>query len=151
MYLRLDFPTVYRIQSDEASLHSIDNPRWMKWGWCRASEMLGAINKHYGLKWNIEELLDRFALNRELVPKVKIGNKFGLRVLIVSENGQSIQVRNFSEVILRHILFSKPDFFVPAGWAKEVLWALYSGGRKLAVRDGVIGVHTEDDQPIYIW
>lgn len=85
------------------------------------------INTHYNLNWTPLELIHRFGIDPKTAFKAK---KFSLR-LLVYKNEKHTLIDYYPEILME---FDKNQpFSVPAGWAKEVLWALYSGGRTLRV------------------
>jgi len=111
---------------------------WMRWGWCYAQEMAGLINNHFNTNWDELELISRFGLQKQTAMQV---HKFGLRILEVPNAAHhndcirgNFQLRNYNADLLltyQGLKPQNPPFWVPAGWAKEVMWALGNGGRRI--------------------
>lgn len=108
-----------------------DWPYWMKWGWCRAEDILSALNYSYGLGWSMSDLLDRFAFFHYQVEETQNGKKHRLMVVANGPHGPlTFQPYNFK---LRKRFGNGEEFFVPAGWAKEVFWTFINGYSRFEV------------------
>jgi len=129
-YMNLDMPPIHRVWGSAE--------KWSRWGWCNLSLMASHINSHYGTSWDAPELISRFGLEKQTAMRVK---KFGLRILEAHNptmHNDSIyaefKLREYGLELLTEYQNKKdqlPGLFAPAGWAKDVMWALSNGGRRL--------------------
>ncbi|MBX4210966.1 hypothetical protein KW783_03280 [Candidatus Parcubacteria bacterium] len=120
---------------------------WGKWGWCNLYQMVEMVNHLYGLDWTDLELLTRFGLDHTTAKRTQL--KFGLQILEI-RNAETVNGRLSGEFTIypynadlilrfareganRHVLF------VPAGWAKEVMWILHGGCRRIIVENATRG------------
>lgn len=126
-------PSVYSFSVNGAEFSS-DAPAWTRWGWCRPEEMVELINKSYGFPWTLRDLLARFAYK---VEDLEGTNNKPLLFLKVDLAGYFFEVQKYDRF---SGLFSSGDVFCfPAGWAKNVLWALRMGCRQFKVIDNPAG------------
>ncbi len=142
MYFALEMPPVHRLYGTPISAKE----RWKGWGWCDAPRMATLINETYRVNWTPYDLIQRFGLPEEVA---RLTRKFGLRLLEEISTNPFLRLRSYDQSVLVEISRTKPRFFVPAGWAKQVMGALHQDGRRLEIKEGKVVVCSENGDGIY--
>ena len=124
-------PATYQFFCGERGLdHFIGkwNIKWQSWSWCDIDEMTTLINRRYKKSWDRRELISRFCFEHQEMRTTS--NKNGVPPMgfyVVDRNvGQFVLFRR-QEASMVYFCSSVKQVFVPAGWAKDVLWALFNG------------------------
>ena len=87
-------------------------PFWMRWGWCKASDVLELINSEYNLKWSKRDLLTRFALDRdEIEGSAYITQKPAMGVLMSGAKGP-YTFQEYRHSLLVQLEKDKENFYV---------------------------------------
>jgi hypothetical protein len=108
-------------------------PFWTRWGWCKVSDVLELINREYKLRLKKRDLLTRFSyVQRDLQGKKAGATRPAFAVLRTGPSG--LRFTEYKPELLTVLERANEDFFVPAGWAKDVLWALYGGADHFEVQ-----------------
>lgn len=132
--LCLDMPAVYRFSINGADFSSEASAAWTHWGWCMPEEMVELINKNYGFHWSLRELIARFAYKAE---DLEGTNNKPLLFLKVDLESYCFEAQKYDK--FARLFSPKYKFLFPAGWAKNVLWALRNGCTHFKVVDNPAG------------
>lgn len=122
-------PTTYQFLGERGLDHFVGNwnINWQAWSWCNLDDFVALINKVYRKTWGRREILLRFCFehhemretsNKKHVPPMGF-------YVVDSNGGQFIRFCR-QESCLAFYYSSTKRIYVPAGWTKDILWALYN-------------------------
>jgi len=146
---RLSMAPTYELWLDEKwqQDNRYRTQQWFRWSWCRLDEVIELVNKQFDVRWTRAGLLKRFAIPREQ-GDIKFGDgknerRFDLKLLWIHEETGEMHCEAFSHKDILYAGEWNMTPFVPTGWVKDVLWALFSGCTR-AFRD-------KDGQKVAAW
>jgi hypothetical protein len=123
-----------------------DLPKWMNWGWCDATELASLIQTWFGQEWDRYELLERFGIEKGVESSAPY--KGGFRLLFVPSNGDPRCVEYNQGLLARLQRMDRVTFYVPAGFAKQVVWDVNGGVDRYVIRKGKV-VASSNGEPTY--
>lgn len=132
------------------------NIKWQSWSWCNLDELIALINRTYRKSWDRREIMERFCFEHQEVRATS--NKKHVPPMgfyIVDKNGGQFAPFRRQEASMVFYCSNAKQVFVPAGWAKDVLWALYSECPRFRILPGhgdekVLSACWEDGEGVYI-
>ncbi len=155
--IRLTTAPMYRLD---------DNPKWNNdprfaphnWfhsAWCRLSEVVDLVNRHYGLSWTPVKFLENFAIPLEDGQVIfgASGNKRYDLVLIHVEEDGNLSKKPFGRYDLAELVPKHADsVYLLAGWVADVLLALSQGAYYCFLMNGYKTgcIDEEEGRPIPI-
>lgn len=120
------------------------------WGWCNLKETVSLVNKHYGSSWTRKEFLQRFAIPEEK-GLVRREHSSVPDLIMLWETGEYEPTFGHHTSTDFHFLdrWHETEAYIPAGWTKDVLWALYGGCTRAILEDDKKVACLENGTPVF--